>query len=75
MENKNIGQRIRELRTSHEMTTDELAELLNISASFVGLLERGDRDVSLPIVVAISKIFDASLDYLVFGDESGESND
>ena len=36
-----IGRRVRELRTSSGLTQEELAEKIDVSASFVGHIERG----------------------------------
>ena len=70
MKKEQLGQRVRELRTSRNISVDELAEKLESSASYVGLLERGDRTLTLGQLVVVSEMFDVSLDYLVFGDSA-----
>jgi len=69
MNKEQMGERIRELRKSHNMSAEELSEKLDMSGSFIGLLERGARTASLSNVVKMSEIFNVSLDYLVLGNE------
>lgn len=64
---KGIGQRIRTERERLALSRDELAELLGLSDYYVGQLERGERSMSLPVLVKVSTYLHESLDYLVFG--------
>ena len=38
-----VGRNIRQVRTSRNMTVDELADVLEITSGYIGLLERGKR--------------------------------
>src|SRR5690625_866592 len=67
IDNKAIGQRIREEREKLALTRAELAELVELSDYYVGQLERGDRQMSLPALVKISSCLHVSMDYLVLG--------
>ena len=44
---KDLGHRVRTLRRMRDLTQEELAEKLDISASFLGHIERGTRVASL----------------------------
>ena len=65
--NKEIGERIRELRTSYCLSIDELAELLGVSSGFLGLIERGKRGITNQRLADLNKIFNVSMDYLILG--------
>ena len=62
-----IGSQIALLRQERELRQAELAELLHISASTVGMYEQGRRLPSLDMAVRISKVFDVTIDYLLTG--------
>ncbi|GAV25383.1 transcriptional regulator [Carboxydothermus islandicus] len=64
---KAIGQRIREEREKLELSREEIAELLGLSDYYVGQIERGERQMSLPVLVNMAKCLHLSLDYLIFG--------
>lgn len=62
-----LGARISALRREAGMNQAELAKLLKISPSTVGMYEQGRREPSADTLVAMAKIFDISLDYLLTG--------
>lgn len=64
---KAIGQRIRTEREKLALSREEFAEIIDLSDYYVGQLERGERKMSLPVLVKISVHLHESLDYLVFG--------
>lgn len=69
---KAIGQRIRGEREKLGLSREEFAEIIGLSDYYVGQLERGERQMSLPVLVKISKHLRESLDYLIFGiDDKG----
>jgi len=73
LDNEAIGNRIRQGREVLNLTRDQLAELLGISSYYLGQLERGERQMSLPLLMRICEKLHASLDYLVLGNDSGVS--
>ena len=62
-----IGLQIALLRQKHGLRQAELAALLNISPSAVGMYEQGRRLPSLNMVVRLSRTFGVSVDYLLTG--------
>ena len=59
------GSQIALLRQKHGLRQAELAALLNISPSAVGMYEQGRRLPSLNMVVRVSRTFGVSVDYLL----------
>lgn len=64
---KKIGQRIREEREKLGLSREDFAEILGLSDYYIGQLERGERQMSLPVLVKVARCTHVSLDYLVFG--------
>lgn len=65
--NKEIGKRIREERQKLGLTRQELAEIIDLSDFYIGQLERGERQMSLAVLIKLSKCFHTTLDYIIFG--------
>ena len=55
------------LRKAAGLSQSELAKLLKISNSTIGMYEQGRREPSLEILTELSRIFGVSLDFLVLG--------
>ncbi len=60
-----IGQRVKELRQQNALTQDRLAELCDVSTSYLGHIERGSRSLSLETAYKIAKCLGVSLDSLI----------
>jgi len=60
-----MGGRIRSERIAHKITQETLAEKANISVSFLGQIERGDRKPSLETVINIANSLGVTVDYLL----------
>lgn len=67
VDTKSIGQRIREEREKLNLTREEFAEIIDLSDYYVGQLERGERQMSLPVLINVANCLHVSLDYLIFG--------
>lgn len=67
MDYAGLGRRIRAERTRHGWTQGGLAEVCNVSTSFIGHVERGTRKASMETVLCISDQLGVSMDYLVKG--------
>jgi len=59
-----IGNQIRKKRLEHGMNITELANLMEISQSYLGLIERGERGVTAYNFYKLSEIFDVPVDDL-----------
>ena len=62
-----IGKRISEIRRSRGVTQEALADMLNISPKHVSHSECRTSCLSLKNLMEFCKIFNCSLDYIVFG--------
>ncbi|MDD6070580.1 MAG: helix-turn-helix transcriptional regulator [Clostridiales bacterium] len=66
-QNKEIGLRIADLRRAHKMTQENLAEKLDVSTKHISHVERGCASLSLNALIETCRIFDCTLDYIIFG--------
>ena len=64
---KDFGQRIRELRRIQGKTQEELAADMNISYDHIKKIEIGIRACSIDLLLEFSAYFDVSTDYLLTG--------
>ena len=62
-----IGRRVRDLRIASGLTQEELAEMVGISVSFVGHIERGEKKFSLETTRSLASCLGVTLDYIVLG--------
>lgn len=51
-----FGKRLRELRLKRRLSQEKLAELADLHRNYVGLLERGESNVSLLTLVALARV-------------------
>jgi len=61
---------VAELREAHGWTKVELADRLNISRQSIHAIESGKYDPSLPLALAIGKLFDKPVEE-IFGEGCG----
>ena len=54
---KYIGERIRAYRTDINMSRDKAAELLGISKRTLASYERGEREVTMPMLIKMAEIY------------------
>ena len=59
--------RLNALRKARGMTQEEMAEALNISLEHLSKMERGKRNPSIDLLVAMACYFHVSTDYLLMG--------
>ena len=69
-----LARRIGALRIKKGLSQSQLAETLHVSASTIGMYEQGRRIPSIDILVALSRVFDVSLDYLITGSDYSHMN-
>jgi transcriptional regulator with XRE-family HTH domain len=63
-----VGRRIRGLR-GFEMTQAEFASRIGVSQSFLSAVEHGRNEASAGVLLAISREFNKSLEWLLTGED------
>ena len=71
---KAAGRRIREKRRQLGITMKEAAEKLGRVPTYYADIERGNCGMSVETMIAISRLYHMSLDYLILGKEESEEN-
>lgn len=69
-----IGSKIRQKRKDMGYSQEDLAEMCEISVSYIGHIERGTKKMSIPIAVNIAHALHLSLDYLFLDVADSEEN-
>ena len=69
-EDIDIGERLRGVRESMRMTREEFSEKIDITDSFLGQIERGERSLSAKTLKKVVRYTGISADYLLFGKDS-----
>lgn len=64
---------LRFLRTKEKLTQKELAEKLSVKPKYISNIECGFHDPSIEFIVKVSDYFNKSLDFLIFFDQSNNS--
>ncbi|AIQ72416.1 MULTISPECIES: helix-turn-helix domain-containing protein [Paenibacillus] len=68
---ESVGNRIRELRKAKGWTQEQLAEAASLHYSYIGGVERGDRNISLETLEKIIAAFDVpAIEFFRFEDET-----
>ncbi|MGN0556947.1 MAG: helix-turn-helix transcriptional regulator, partial [Acutalibacteraceae bacterium] len=63
--------KLRELRKNSALTQKQIADVLGIDRSTYSYYENGKASPSLEVLMRIAKVFNVTLDYIIYGDESG----
>lgn len=61
---KKLGQRIKELRTKLNMTQEDLAFKVGVDRSYMGFVERGEKNPTLDKLIKIANTLKVSLSEL-----------
>lgn len=61
---KKFGQRIKELRAKLDMTQEDLAFKVGVDRSYMGFIERGEKNPTLKNLIKISNVLKVSLSEL-----------
>lgn len=62
---ENLGYKLKSLRVSQQLSRKQVAELVGVSVSTIGLYESGERLPSLPILIKLATQYKTSVDYLL----------
>lgn len=69
-----IGEHIRLIRNKQNLSQEDLAEICDISPSYMGHIERGTRKMSLETFVTIANALHVSCDYLLYNQADVDDN-
>lgn len=62
---KNLGTKLKTLRTANNLSRKQVAELVGISTSTIGFYECNERVPSVPTLIKLATIYKVSVDYLL----------
>ena len=65
MDYKRLGKRIREERRRLNLTQAQLAEAIDISDTYMGAIERGERSLTLDTLVRLVNRLGVTVDYML----------
>ena len=65
MDYKRLGKRIREERLKLKLTQAQLAEDIDISDTYMGAIERGERSLTLDTLVRLVNRLGVTIDYML----------
>ena len=60
-----FGKRIRQLRTERNLSQEQLAELTGFHRTYIGMVERGERNISLGNIGVFAKSFKMTVSELL----------
>lgn len=64
---KKFGERLKELRAKNDLTQEDLADKVGVDRSYMGFLERGEKNPTLEKLKLIAKAFNITLSDLFKG--------
>lgn len=62
---ENLGYKLKSLRVKNQLTRKQVADLVGVSVSTIGLYESDVRLPSLPVLVKLATQYKTSVDYLL----------
>lgn len=69
----NLEEKLAELLAISDKSYEEIAQEIGVSASSISQYRKGDARPTLANLVSLSELFDVSLDYLVFGEDTTDA--
>jgi transcriptional regulator with XRE-family HTH domain len=67
-----FGNRIRQLRTQENLSQEQLSYKTGFHRTYIGMIERGERNISLVNMAIFAKVFNLTIDALLKFDNSEE---
>ena len=62
---KEFGNRIRSLRTQENLSQEQLSYKTGFHRTYIGMIERGERNISLTNMAIFAKVFNLTIDELL----------
>ena len=69
---KEFGNRVRQLRIEKKLSQEQLSFRTGFHRTYIGMIERGERNISLTNIAIFAKCFNLTIDELVKFDNSKE---
>jgi len=63
-----IGDRLKELRLKNEKRIKDVADELGCTQQYISQIEKNVQDVNRTMLMKLSRFYNVSVDYLIFGD-------
>lgn len=64
-----FGRRVRKLRVEQKLSQEELAELAGLHRTYIGMIERAEKNVTLINIYKISKALNTNIETLFYADK------
>jgi len=68
---KEIGNRVKEMRTKSKISRERFSEIIGVSPSFINHIERADSGISIDNLFRMSRVFGVTVDYILTGEQDG----
>ncbi|RDK88868.1 helix-turn-helix domain-containing protein [Marinirhabdus gelatinilytica] len=65
-----FGNRIRHIRTQENLSQEQLSFKTGFHRTYIGMIERGERNISLTNIAVFAKAFELTIDELLKFDDS-----
>ena len=62
---QHFGDKIRLLRTQHKLSQEQLSDKTGFHRTYIGMIERGERNISLTNIAVFAKAFNLTIDELL----------
>ena len=69
---KSIGQCIRKFRQQSDLSQERLAELASCDATYLGEIERGERNASIEVIKRIADALQIPVKYIGVGEQADD---
>jgi len=67
-----FGLRVRDLRTSENLSQEQLSNKTGFHRTYIGMIERGERNISLTNMAIFAKAFNLTIDELLKFENASE---
>lgn len=67
-----LGYRLKTLRVNNQLSRKQVADLVGVSVSTIGLYESNERLPSLPVLVKLAAQYKTSVDYILDVESTGK---